>query len=113
MWNQLKRHSLALSSLQHTIARSRSRICWLSEGDANTSLFHSFARHRKKKNFICKLVSDDGQVLTSHEEENIFSFFNNLLGEALERNETINLEALGISQHDLTGLEAPFFEEEV
>jgi len=34
---------LALASLQRTIARSRSRISWLSEGDANTALFHQHA----------------------------------------------------------------------
>ena len=38
--NKLKVHSLALSSLQRTITRSRSRITWLSEGDANTAPFH-------------------------------------------------------------------------
>jgi hypothetical protein len=53
--NQLKIHSLALSSLQRTIARSRSRISWLSEGDANAALFHLHARHRKRKIFISKL----------------------------------------------------------
>jgi len=109
--NQLKRHSLALSSLQRTIARSHSRICWLSKGDANTSLFHLHARHHKRKNFICNLTSDDGHVLTSHEEkeQNIFEFYSSLLGEAPERDVTINLEALAIPQHDLSELEAPFF----
>jgi hypothetical protein len=57
----LRKFSLALSLLQRTIARSRSRIGWLAEGDANPALFHSYARHRKQKNFICKLNSDDGR----------------------------------------------------
>uniref|UniRef100_A0A0A9HJ14 Uncharacterized protein n=1 Tax=Arundo donax TaxID=35708 RepID=A0A0A9HJ14_ARUDO len=35
----LKKHVLALTSLQRTIARLRSRIGWLQEGDANTSYF--------------------------------------------------------------------------
>jgi len=39
--SQLKKHSLALSSLQRTIACCHSRIGWLGDGDANTSLFHS------------------------------------------------------------------------
>jgi hypothetical protein len=47
----LKKHSLALASLKKTIVRLRSRISWLSEGDANTKLFHMHARFRKK-NFI-------------------------------------------------------------
>jgi hypothetical protein len=109
--NEVKRHSLALSSLQRTIARSRSRISWLAEGDANTSLFHSHARHRKRKNFIYKLTTEDGQVLVDHEdkEDNIFNFYNNLLGQALDRDVTINLDALDIPRHDLAGLEVPFF----
>lgn len=37
--NNLKRHSLALASLLRTVARIRSRITWLREGDANTRLF--------------------------------------------------------------------------
>lgn len=111
----LKKHSFVLSSLQRTIARSSSCISWLAEGDANTALFHSHARYRKCKNFICKLTSDDGQVLTSHEEkeDNILSFYSRLLGEDQERQVTDNLEELDIAHHDLAGLDAPFLEEEV
>jgi len=66
--HSLKKHSLALSSLQRTISRIRSRINWLRDGDANTALFHSHARHGKRKNFIAKIVSED-QVLTNHEDK--------------------------------------------
>jgi hypothetical protein len=64
--SSLKKHALALSSLLRTVARCRSRISWLRCGNANSKLFHSHARHRKKKNFIAKLKTDD-QVLTGHE----------------------------------------------
>jgi len=66
--NKLTPHCLALSSLQRTIARSRSRIGWLKDGDANTALFHSHARHRKRKNFIAKLTTADGTILTDHDD---------------------------------------------
>jgi len=101
--------------LQRTIARSRSRITWLSEGDANTALFHSHARHRKRKNFISKLLKDDGTVLTKHEEkeQNIFDFYSNLLGESPEREVTVNLAELSRPNIDLSELDAPFSEEEV
>jgi hypothetical protein len=66
--HSLKKHSLALSSLQRTISQIRSRIKWLRGGDANTALFHSHARHRKRKNFIAKIVSED-QVLTNYEDK--------------------------------------------
>jgi len=55
----LKKHSLALSSMQRTIARVRSRINWLKDGDANTTLFHAHVRHRKRKNFISQIIVDD------------------------------------------------------
>jgi len=57
--NNLKKHSLALSSLLRTISRLRSRINWLKDGYANTRLFHQHARCRKKKNFIPKLHVGD------------------------------------------------------
>lgn len=47
--SKLKKLALALASTKRTIARLRSRISWLKEGDANSKLFHSFARYRKKK----------------------------------------------------------------
>jgi hypothetical protein len=53
--NMLKKQTLVLASLQRTIARLRSRIGWLKEGDGNTNFFHTHARHRKRKNFIAKL----------------------------------------------------------
>jgi len=96
------------------MARVRSRIGWLKEGDANTALFHSQARHRKRKNFISKLISND-QVLTSHEEKasEIFSFYETLLGSCKQRENSINLDNLELSFHNLSDLELPFSEEEV
>jgi hypothetical protein len=47
--NMLKKQSLALASFRRTIARSRSRIGWLREGDANTRFFQMHARHLKRK----------------------------------------------------------------
>src|SRR6185437_12898671 len=113
--NKLTPHCLALSSLQRTIARSRSRIGWLKDGDANTALFHSQARHRKRKNFIAKLNTAEGTILTNHEEkeQNIFEFYTNLLGKSVDRDETVNLSELNMPSIALNDLEAPFSEEEV
>jgi exonuclease III len=112
--NKLKKHSLALAYLKRTMARLRSRINWLKEGDANTHLFHIHARHRKRKNFIAKLISGD-QICTSQQEEAavIDEFYDNLLGSCVTRERTINLEELGILAHNLTELDTPFSEEEV
>ncbi|XP_075656605.1 uncharacterized protein LOC142626783 [Castanea sativa] len=40
--------------------QQRSRVEWLKSGDLNTSYFHSRATHRNRRNFISKLVLDDG-----------------------------------------------------
>jgi hypothetical protein len=50
--NRLKKHPLLLSSLKRTMARLRSRILWLKEGDANTKLFHLHAQHRKRNHSL-------------------------------------------------------------
>ena len=112
--NSLKKHSLVLASLQRTIARLRSRISWLRDGDANTKLFHLHARHRKRKNFIGKIVVGE-QICTSHEDKAaaIDDFYENLLGSCPDREYSINLNELQIVAHDLADLELPFSEEEV
>ena len=112
--NKLKKHSLALASLKRTMARLRSRISWLKDGDANTQLFHLHARHRKRKNFIAKLISGD-QICTSQQEKAaiIDEFYANLLGSCAAREHSINLDELGIPVHELSDLDLPFTEEEV
>uniref|UniRef100_A0A453AEZ7 Uncharacterized protein n=2 Tax=Aegilops tauschii subsp. strangulata TaxID=200361 RepID=A0A453AEZ7_AEGTS len=72
----LKHLVLGLASLERTIARQRSRIRWLQEGDANTALFHLIANGRKAKNFIPAL-SVEGQVITDQQgkEEAFFEAY--------------------------------------
>jgi len=111
---KLKLHCLGLASFERTIARLRSRILYLREGDANTSFFHQQARFRKKKNFIAKLQVGE-QIIVDQEgkQEAVLQFYENLLGTVEVRDHTIDLEALGLQQHDLSVLEEPFSEEEV
>ncbi|XP_074297460.1 uncharacterized protein LOC141628161 [Silene latifolia] len=47
--------------------RQRSRALWLKDGDKNTSFFHKQAGQRKAKNFISKLVDDEGVVRNGDE----------------------------------------------
>lgn len=49
---ELKMKILGLSSLERTIARQRSRVRFLAEGDANTKFFQLQACHRNRKNYI-------------------------------------------------------------
>lgn len=111
---KLKLHCLGLASLERTVARLRSRILYLHEGDANTSFFHQQARYRKKKNFMAKVqVSDQVLITQEDKQEAVLDFYENLLGKAEERDYTLNLAVLGIPQGDLSSLDAAFTEEEV
>jgi hypothetical protein len=77
----LKKHSLFLSSLIRSVARTRSRVSWLRSGDANTELFHSWSGYRKRKNYIAKLKVGEN-VVTSHDDkaEALLDFYTNLIG---------------------------------
>jgi hypothetical protein len=56
----LKQAVLGLASLERTMARQRTRIRWLKEGDTNTTLFHAVANGRRVKNHIVAIkVSDE------------------------------------------------------
>jgi hypothetical protein len=61
---KVKMHCLSFSSLERTIARLRSRVLYLREGDANTSFFHLQVRFNKKKNFIAKLQTNNSLAVT-------------------------------------------------
>jgi hypothetical protein len=45
---------------EEIMARQRSRVAWLREGDRNTAFFHARASARKKTNRIDILVREDG-----------------------------------------------------
>jgi hypothetical protein len=44
------------------MARQRSRVDWLREGDRNTAFFHAKATERKRANRITHLVKEDGST---------------------------------------------------
>jgi hypothetical protein len=48
------------------MARQRSQVEWLQEGDRNTAFFHSKAR--RKTDHINALVGEDGTVCTDQSE---------------------------------------------
>ncbi|XP_074318472.1 uncharacterized protein LOC141655284 [Silene latifolia] len=49
-----------LNRQEETYWRQRSRALWLRDGDRNTNFFHTRAGERRTKNFIGKLVDDQG-----------------------------------------------------
>jgi hypothetical protein len=69
--NELKLKCLGLASLERTLARTRSRVTFLREGDANTKLFHAQASYKTKKKLIVRLEDDDDTAVTHDEKEDM------------------------------------------
>lgn len=110
----LKQKLLGLCSLERTIARQRSRILFLREGDAKTSFFHQSACHRQRRNMLTMI--QHGDTIASGQEEianEVDEYFSNVFGEAPTRALSVDLSLLHMPVRDLSHLEAPFTEEEV
>lgn len=111
---ELKRHCLVLSSLERTVARLRSRIRYLKDGDANTALFRSQARFKKQKNYISKVIHNDGMAITQKDKQGAFlEYYDDLLGTAIPRTSTLDLNFFHREGLDLSALDEPITEEEV
>jgi exonuclease III len=112
--NELKKLCLRLASLERTIARLRSRVKQLKDGDANTSFFHKQAAYRKRKNYIPKILDGD-HMATSQEDKHkvLFDFYEQLLGTASIRTHALDLEFCHREGLDLSELDAPIIEHEV
>ena len=111
---QLKKKVLGLASLERTIARQRSRLVWIQEGDANTAFFHLHANGRKRKNHIFKLKKDSETVTDPRDMEMMATnHFVDMLGQPVQRGHTLDLAALNLPAVDLEELELPFSEEEI
>jgi hypothetical protein len=105
---------LGLASMLRTIARQRSRILYLKEGDANTKFYHLQACHRSRQNRIASLHVHGAQVVSDQAmAEALFHHYNGVLGSNFERTRMFDLHAVGLPTADLAGLERLFSEEEV
>jgi hypothetical protein len=114
MRRDLKGLCLGLASPEHTIARTRSRITYLREGDANTKFFHLHATYRRRRNHIRALQAEGGRTADPEEMAKILeNYYVQLLGNQPSCDMTINFVKLGITPQDLSALDLPFIEEEV
>lgn len=100
--------------MARTIARQRSRLLFLAEGDANTRFFHLQACHRERKNRIESLWVDGSELVRDdHMVQALYEYYSSILGSLFERSRRVHLEAIGLPTLDLSDLEAIFTEEEV
>jgi hypothetical protein len=96
------------------MARQRSRMKWLRDGDANTKLFHAFANGRRLKNFICPLqVGNELVTEQGRKEDCFFQFYSETLGAIHTRDSSIDLNRLDLPHLDLHEFDAIFTEDEV
>lgn len=110
----LKLAILGLTSLERTIARQRSRIRWIREGDAITKLFQLVANGRRTRNFIPSVKVGDRVITDPTLISQAFSeAFVSLLGTTPAREATLNLDYLNIPTLNLDDLELMFSEEEI
>ncbi|KAM0872963.1 hypothetical protein ACQ4PT_038412 [Festuca glaucescens] len=102
---------------EEIMARQRSRVEWLREGDRNTAFFHSKASARRRTNRIAELVREDGSVcsdqagikgMVQHFYEDLFS------SEPVESMDTV-LEAIPAKVDDQmnASLCKPYSNEEI
>jgi hypothetical protein len=96
------------------MARQRSRIRWLKEGDTNTTLFHAIANGRRVKNHIAAVRVGDELVKEQRLKVEAFreAYFQ-LLGRVQPREHYINLDELDIPTAELQDLDTMFTEEEI
>lgn len=73
-----KLHQLLLH--EEAYWKQRAKIFWLEEGDSNTRFFHASASTRKKMNHITNLKSEEGGIITKHDDlcNLIQAHFNNV-----------------------------------
>jgi hypothetical protein len=102
---ELKANTLGLASLARTIARQKSWIRYLRNGDANTKIFHLQACHRKRKSYI-PTFAHEGRTFTSEEakSEAVFDYYNGLLGMRFRRLHRIDLDCLNLPRRRSLGL---------
>ncbi|KAK4717557.1 hypothetical protein R3W88_015895 [Solanum pinnatisectum] len=66
LWNlkaELQKEYEALLKVEKDFWRTKSRIYWLSQGDANTKFFHTTTINRRRKNKINNLLGDTGNTI--------------------------------------------------
>ena len=74
----------------------RSRVEWLKAGDLNTSYFHSRASQRNRRNFVSKLICEDGRVIEEEQRigHELVSYFSELFTSAAPSNSEFILQGI-------------------
>jgi hypothetical protein len=93
---EIEQQLCELFEREEIMARQRSRVEWLREGDRNTAFFHARASARKKNNHISVLVRDDGSKCEDQEgiKDMVHSFYEQLFSSEADLNMDEVLDAI-------------------
>ena len=105
---------MSLAVLERSRKKQSARISNLREGDANTRYFHLRVNGRRRKNYIQRLMRNDGWV-TSHAEKEaiVHDHFSTVLQRPPPRTRSLNWDAINIAPTSLDGIDSPILEAEV
>jgi hypothetical protein len=78
--------------MEEIMAKQRSRVDWLKEGDRNTSFFHARSSVRRSQNRIRVLTDENGVVL--EEKEHINANIRGFYTELYEARDNINVQVV-------------------
>ena len=107
--HKAKLNCLGLASLQRSIIRQRSRITYLTEGDAKTKFFHLQACHMSRKNYIESVRVGDAHLVREEEKaEAFFKHFDDILGSRCSREANLDFTFLGLPVIDTSLLDVCF-----
>jgi hypothetical protein len=93
----LKLRVLGLVSLARTIARQRSMLLFLAEGDANTKFYHLQACHRNRKNRIDSLRVQGMEVISDSAMDNaLYDYIVSIVDANFDSSRRLDLHAENI-----------------
>jgi hypothetical protein len=102
-----------LASLERTIARLRSQVRYLKEGNVNTSFFSQAGCVSQEEEVYHKINVRRAPSHFSGRETKCVVGIEGLIGTALPRTSTLSLEQFHIQNMDLAEMDIPITEDEV
>lgn len=106
-------------NLKRTFWKTKFRINWISQGDANTRFFYISTLNRRRKNRICSIENEVGQVLCTKMDiaSHVHSYFYSLFTTSLLHSQLIeddySINSPSISSEDSLRLYIPLRDSEI
>jgi hypothetical protein len=105
---ELRVHLLILMESKRVYWKQRSTIRWVKFGDENTTLFHSIATHKVRRNYITSLQAIDASLVTDHDKAAFtWTSFKERLRQSKDTTMFFELNSL-IQPTDLSEVDQPF-----